>query len=119
MEKTTMTMREFFEQVIKAEISPELTEKAQSEIEKLDARNSAKANRVTEKDLENEKIRNQIVEILGKETLPITSRDLADRLRISIQRTTSLCTILEKNEVITSSEVKIPKVGKRKAYSIA
>lgn len=119
MEKTTMTMREFFEQVIKAEISAELTEKAQSEIAKLDARNSTKANRVTEKDLENEKIRNQIVEILEKETLPITSRELADRLEISIQRTTSLCTILEKNGRITASEVKIPKVGKRKAYSIA
>lgn len=119
MEKTTMTMREFFEQVIKAEISTELTEKAQSEIAKLDARNSAKANKVTEKDIENEKIRNQIIEILSKESLPITSRELADKLEISIQRTTSLCTILEKCGRITSYEVKIPKVGKRKAYSVA
>ena len=114
-----MTQREFYAQVIAIEgISEELKTYAEGRIEALDKANANRSSKPTKKQTENEPIKEKIVAYLGEHPKTI-GLDLAEAIGENKSTVISLCTVLVKDGKLTKEEVKIPKVGKRMAYSLA
>ena len=114
-----MTNREFLTAIANMEnISEELKAEATARIEKLDATNEARKNKPSKKATENAPIMEQIVnEILTSEAQ--TASAIAEAAGISVQKASALLRQLVADGKATVTEVKIPKKGTQKAYSIA
>ena len=113
-----MTQREFYAQVIAIEgISDELKTYAEGRIEALDKANANRSSKPTKKQVENEPIKAKILEYLAEHE-NVVGADLAAAIGENKSTVISLCTVLEKEGKLSKAEVKIPKVGKRMAYSL-
>lgn len=114
MTKVEMTNREFFTKVANNEIDDTVIAKANELIESLDEKNRKRKAKPSKEVEENKKVRASILEYLtGKDfTLGIT---IAEELGISKNKVSSL---LARMEELESTEVSVPKVGKRKAYRV-
>lgn len=114
-----MTQREFYEKVKAIEgISEELKTYAEGRIEALDKANSNRSSKPTKKQVENEPIKTKILEYLADHE-KVVGADLATAIGENKSTVISLCTVLAKEGKIVKEEVKIPKIGKRMAYSLA
>lgn len=114
-----MTQREFYAQVIAIEgINEELKTYAEGRIEALDKANANRSSKPTKKQVENEPIKAKILEYLAEHS-QVVGADLASAIGENKSTVISLCTVLAKEDKIIKEEVKIPKVGKRVAYSLA
>ena len=121
-----MTNREFFEGVINhihfngmmtEEAVEALAQHAEKELEKLDARNAKRSSKPTKAQLENEPIKESLLEILAVQ--PMTASQIHEaNPDLSTQKISSLCRQLVDAGKLTVQEVKIPKKGKQKQYSI-
>ena len=116
MEK--MTKREFFEAVMALEnVDAELVLFAEQEIEKMNARNAKRSATPSKKSLENEPIKEKIVEFVsGCEESQIASV-IAESVGITVQKASALCRQLVENGTLNVEEVKVKGKGKVKAYS--
>lgn len=103
-----MTNREFFNAIINANVSDELTAHATAELEKLDKRNTH---------LENEPIKAHLLEILAVKPMTASEIHEADA-SLSTQKISSLCRQLVEAGKLAVEDVKIPKKGKQKQYHI-
>ena len=118
-----MTKREFLNEVIAvidgtSEVDVlELKEFAKAEIVKLDERNASRSSKPTKAQIENEPIKEKILEVLSTEERMVASA-IAERLEISTQKVSALCRQLVESKKLKVEDVKIPKKGKQKAYSI-
>lgn len=118
-----MTKREFFNEVIAvidgtSEVNVlELKEFAKAEIVKLDERNANRSSKPTKTQIENEPIKEKILEILSTGERMVASA-IAERLEISTQKASALCRQLVESKKLKVEDVKIPKKGKQKAYMI-
>ena len=118
-----MTKREFFNEVIAvidgtSEVNVlELKEFAKAEIVKLDERNANRSSKPTKTQIENEPIKEKILEVLSTGEKMVASA-IAERVEISTQKASALCRQLVESNKLKVEEVKIPKKGKQKAYSI-
>lgn len=113
-----MTRREFMEAVIASEnIAVNVKEFAQKEIEKLNAANAKKTSKPSKKAIENEPIKESIIELLsvGEE---MTASMIAEKLEITTQKASALCRQLVDSGKLESKEVKVPKKGMQKAYTV-
>lgn len=114
-----MTQREFYEKVKAIEgISEELKTYAEGRIEALDKANTNRSSKPTKKQTENEPIKTKILEHLAEHE-KVVGADLATAIGENKSTVISLCTVLAKEGKLVKEEVKIPKVGKRVAYSLA
>ena len=114
-----MTQREFYEKVKSIEgISEELKTYAEDRIEALDKANANRSSKPTKKQTENEPIKAKILEHLTDHE-KVVGADLASAIGENKSTVISLCTVLAKEGKLVKEEVKIPKVGKRVAYSLA
>lgn len=118
-----MTNREFFTQVMASNVSDELKAHAESEIAKLDKRNANRSSKPNKKQLENEPIKAEIVALLEENGAMVASEigvalSTEDR-PISTNKAVALCNQLTKDGQLTAVDVKIPKVGLRKQYTVA
>lgn len=114
-----MTQREFYEKVKAIEgISEELKTYAEGRIEALDKANANRSSKPTKKQTENEPIKAKILEYLADHE-KVVGVDLATAISEKKSTVISLCTVLAKEGKLVKEEVKIPKVGKRVAYSLA
>ena len=131
-----MTNREFYTKVMeimeqcadceKLAINPirdEIYSHAEAEIAKLDKRNATRSSKPNKKQLENEPIKIEIMEYLGEHSSAV-SAEIATALStedrpISTNKVVALCNQLVKEEKLVAEDVKIPKVGLRKQYSLA
>ena len=112
-----MTNREFFNAVIKASVSDELTKHAAAELEKLDKRNAQRSSKPSKTQLENEPIKAHLLEILAVK--PMTASEIHEvDAGLSTQKISSLCRQLVDAGKLTVEEVKVPKKGKQKQYTI-
>ena len=112
MEK--MTRREFFEAVMAIEnVDAEIALFAEQEIAKMDERNAKRKNSPSKKSVENEPIKEKIVEVLTSEAQ--TASDIAEKVGISTQKCSAL---LRQIENIAISELKV-KGRKVKGYAVA
>ena len=113
-----MTNREFFAEIAATESLPlAIREHAQAELEKMDKRNAARASKPSKTAIANEPIKADIVALLadgGK-----IASEIGEALEVSTNKASALCRQLVAEGVLTEEEVKVPKAGKRKKYSLA
>lgn len=118
-----MTKREFLNEVIAvidgtSEVDVlELKEFAKAEIVKLDERNANRSAKPTKAQIENKSIKEKILEVLSTEERMVASV-IAEKVEISTQKASALCRQLVESNKLKVEEVKIPRKGKQKAYSI-
>ena len=118
-----MTKREFLNNVIAvvdgtSEVNVlELKEFAKAEIVKLDERNANRSSKPTKTQIENEPIKEKILEVLSTGERMVASA-IAERLEISTQKASALCRQLLESKKLKVEDVKIPKKGKQKAYMV-
>ena len=112
-----MTKREFLTAISNGEMTEELQNFATAEIEKMDNSAAARAAKPSKKQLENAPLLDRIVnEILGAE--PKTATEVAEVLEMSVQKASALLRMAVAQERAVQTEVKLPKKGKAKAYSL-
>lgn len=113
-----MTKREFLTKVSTGEMNDEVMEFAAAEIAKMDAANDKRKEKTSKKAEENQPLVDRIVnEILGDE--PVTATDVAGILEVSVQKASQLCRVAVAQGKAIQTDVKIPKKGNMKAYSLA
>ena len=113
-----MTKREFYVAISEGKMDDELMAMATAEIEKMDAANEKRKGMQSKKAAENQPLIDRIVsEILTNE--PQTTADIAAVIELSVNKTSALCRAAVKQGKAVQSEVKVPKKGTQKAYTLA
>lgn len=113
-----MTNREFYTAIITAEVSDELTAFAQDAIAKLNARNEKRSSKPSKASIVNAPIKAAIIEFIGDRE-NVTAADVAVGVDITVQKASALLRQLVADEKVTVTEVKVPKKGKCKGYTLA
>lgn len=118
-----MTNREFLTAIANSSLSDDLTTYAAEQIIKLDMRNAARKEKQSSKPsktaIENEPIKASIMEFLSTQSEPMIAADIAENVKITTAKASSLLRQLADAGKVVKSEVKIPKKGKVKGYSIS
>lgn len=114
-----MTNREFFTAIASNDtLSAELIKFAIEAIIKLDKRNASRSSKPSKTAIANEPIKASIVEYVTNYPNALAS-EIAVACEITTQKASALCRQMVENEVLSVCEVKVPKKGKLKAYSLA
>ena len=112
-----MTNREAYNAVINGEVTDKVIEHFAAELAKLDARNKARSSKPSKTQLANEPIKAHLLEILAVK--PMTASEIHEvDADLSTQKISSLCRQLVEAGKLAVEEVKIPKKGKQKQYSL-
>ena len=112
-----MTNREAYNAVINGEITDKVIEHFTAELAKLDARNAKRSSKPSKTQLANEPIKAHLLEILAVK--PMTASEIHEvDVDLSTQKISSLCRQLVEAGKLAVEEVKIPKRGKQKQYSL-
>ena len=112
-----MTNREAYNAVINGEVTDKVIEHFTAELAKLDARNKARSSKPSKTQLENEPIKAHLLEILAVK--PMTASEIHEvDADLSTQKISSLCRQLVEAGKLAVEEVKVPKKGKQKQYTI-
>ena len=112
-----MTKREFLTAVSNGEMTDELKDFATAEIEKMDNSAAVRAAKPSKVQLENAPLVDRIVnEILGTE--PKTATEVAEVLEVNVQKASALLRMTVAQGRAVQTEVKLPKKGKVKVYSL-
>ena len=113
-----MTNREFLTAIAPNSTLPaEIVEHASNEIAKLDAANEKRKNKPSKTAIENEPIIKSLTEALTSD--PQTASDLAVAVGISTQKASSLLRQIVAAGVAVATDIKVPKKGTCKGYSLA
>ena len=123
MTTNEMTMRKYHEAVLAIPGCPaDIAEKARAEIAKLDATNAKRTEKAAEKAKENEPLKVRIFDLLlanGSMTSPdIASALTTEENPITTSKASAMCRQMVEDGRLNVEEVKIPKKGKLKAYSV-
>ena len=113
-----MTNREFYNAIINANLSDELTDFAVAAVEKLDKRNAARSSKPSKTAVANAPIKEAIFQFLSNAEGDTIAADIAEGVGISREKASALCRQMVEADLLTSTEVKIPKKGKVKAYRV-
>ncbi len=119
-----MTKREFLKAIISNdELDVNLIAFAENELEKLDKRNTMRSSKPSKTQLENESIKNEILEVIKNTNEKITASGIQATLTangkdFTTQKISALCRQLAEEGKIEKTEIKVPKKGKQKAYSV-
>ena len=108
-----MTKREMYEAIVNGQITEEVVATAAEAIEKMDAQNAARREKVTEAKAANLELVAKIVEMLTDE--PLTATDIAAALEVKVQKASALARMAVNQGAAVSMDVKGPK-GKCKGY---
>lgn len=114
----SMTMREFMEKVISADISAEMTEYAQTAIAKMDAKNEKRKTTMNKNQEANVEIKAKIAETMEAEKV-YTSAQISELIGVSTAKVTALLMQMVKSGEVVKSEVKVKGKGKVNGYSKA
>jgi hypothetical protein len=113
-----MTNREFYTAIAEGKLTDELKSFALESLDKLDARNAARNSKPSKTQLENAPIKQALLDYLTANGGQYTEGELGAALDITHNKAGALARQLVAEGKVTSTEVKIAKVGKRKVYSI-
>lgn len=111
-----MTKRDFYVFVSEGTINDEVIEKANELIEKLDAENEKRKNRVSKKALENEPIKERILSVLTDE--PKTATVIGEEVEISTQKASALLRQLVEAGSVAKTDIKVTGKGVQKGYTL-
>lgn len=117
-----MTQRDFFKKAIEvfnATDNKELAQFAEERIAALDKRNENRSNKKSATQIENEKIKEKILELYESGNEVYVASDIGRKLDISTNKASALLRQLVLDEKLISSEVKVKGKGKVKGYSIS
>ena len=115
-----MTNREFFTAIANnPALSEEIREFAETARKKLDDRNANRSSKPSKTQLENAPIKQALLEFLSANPGKYTEGELGEKLNITHNKAGALARQLVAEGKVVSAEVKLPKVGKRKVYSLA
>ena len=113
-----MTYREYFNNVLSANISDEMNEVSVEFLAKLDAKNEKRKNTET-KDKKEAAIRRQSVLDFLRENEGVFTRDqIAEAVGITAGQVSGACKVLVDEGLVSKSEVKIDK-SRKIGYSVA
>lgn len=112
-----MTNREFYTAIINGSMTDEVKTHATEALAKLDERNQKRSSKPTKAQLENEPIKTAIIDYLTVHGGAVAA-DIAAEVDITTQKASALCRQLVESGRLTVEEVKIPKKGKCKKYSV-
>ena len=113
-----MTNREFYTAILEnATLPTDIRSFASDAILKMDAKNAKRAATPSKTAIANEPLKAQVLEFLGTRTSALAS-EIGEALGLSTAKVSSLCTQMVAEGKVTSTEIKVPKVGKRKSYAI-
>lgn len=121
--ETKMTSREFFTAIVADEtISADLRDYATEQIAKLDAKNAKRSSKPSKTQVANEPIKTAIIEYLSANGQSVSS-EIATALSteetpVTTQKASALCRQLVADGLLSVTDVKIPKKGAVKAYSV-
>lgn len=110
-----MTNREFYVAITEANLSEEITAHAVSLLEKLDASNAKRAEKVTEKKAENLARMADVVALLTNE--PQTASDLHDAIGESVQKTSYLLRLAVAEGKAAVTDIKVKGKSTQKGYT--
>ena len=113
-----MTNREFYTAITNGNINDEVLAFAQTAIEKLDTKNANRASKPTKTQIANAPIKEALLNYLMENKGQYTEADLGMALDVTHNKAGALARQLVAEGKVASAEVKFPKVGKRKVYSI-
>lgn len=117
-----MTTREFLKSVItlaETADNKEVKEKAEALIVALDVKNAKRAEKPSKTAIANEPIKAAILEFFKSAEGVHIAADVAGNVNITPQKASALLCQMAETGVLKSEEVKIPKKGKVKGYSLA
>ena len=114
-----MTNREFYTAISEGKMTDEIKEFALASLEKMDNRNANRSSKPSKTQLENAPIKEALLAYLTENGGQYTEVDLGSALNITHNKAGSLARQLVTEGKAVSAEIKIPKVGTRKVYSIA
>lgn len=121
--ETKMTSRDFYTAIASNEaVSADLRDYATEQIAKLDAKNAKRSSKPSKTQVANEPIKTAIIEYLSANGQTIAS-ELATALSteetpVTTQKASALCRQLVAEGLLSVADVKIPKKGAVKAYSV-
>lgn len=120
MENKTMTSRDFYSAVVKANISDEMTAYALDYIKKLDERNQTRKERGTTAQRLNVIIKRAIVDALDYDTTYTASEVASMGIEgiTSTQKASALLRSMVEDGAMTTVDVKIKGKGKVKGYTL-
>lgn len=113
-----MTIREFLNTVVSANISDEITNYAKSRIAYLDKQNAKRAATPSKTAIANEPIKAQIVELVKASAKPMFASEIGTALTLSTQKVSALCRQLVEAELLSVSDMKVKGKGSQKAYTV-
>lgn len=111
-----MTNREFLNTIINANLSEEVTARAQEMLAQMDARNAKRASTPSKVAVANAPLKQSIVKLISEKNM--TAPEVGVALEVSTQKASALLRQLCEDGVLTSEEIKVPKKGKMKSYSL-
>jgi len=118
MEKT-MTTRDHLNAIASGTITAPTMEWAKGQLERLDARNAKRANTPSKTALANAPLKEAIFKYLVENDGKFTEAELGKVIDTTHNKAGALVRQLVKEGKVSVEEIKVPKVGKRKAYFIA
>lgn len=113
-----MTTRNYFEAIAEGRMNDEIKAWAAGQIEKLDARNAKRAATPSKTAIANAPLKEAIFKYLSENDGKFTEAELGKVIDASHNKAGSLVRQLVAEGKVSVAEVKIPKVGTRKAYFI-
>ena len=102
--------RDWLNAVVAGTMNEEVKEFAKAELTKMDNRNSARTEKPSKRQLENEPVKAKIVEVLDP-VLGKTASDIAKEVGISTQKASSLCV-----QLVAENKAKAEQGKKNKVY---
>lgn len=111
-----MTIREFYNEVINANINDDMTAKAQELIAALDVRNEKRKSTESKEKKEAAARRDAVLEFLKVQTEPVTRDTIAGVLDMTPAQASAACKSL--GNMVVKVEIKVDK-ARKVAYSIA
>ena len=112
-----MTQREFFTAIVNGTINPDIQAFAADAIVKLDKRNAARASKPTKSQQANAPLMEEIRNFLADKK-DVLAAEVAAHLDVTTQKASGLLKLLVDGGEVVAVEIKVPKQGKRKAYTL-
>lgn len=111
--------REILKAIMNGTIDADIQEWAKGQIEKMDARNAKRTSKPSKVALANAPLKEAIYNYLVENDGKFTEAELGAVIEATHNKAGSLVRQLVAEGKVSVEEVKIPKVGKRKAYFVA
>ena len=113
-----MTNREFYIAIANGTMNDEIKAFAEEAIRKMVERSVKRSSKPSKTSIENAPIKESIMEFISNRNEFCIASAIAEALKISTSKASALCRQLVADGKLIEKEVKIPKLGKRKAYGL-